>query len=178
MCMCSHIKNAKDASRPLFILGVLLILLGILGIIAPKFISLAISIIIALMLIFAGVILFFYQRLLSETNKMSWTKVLAPLIMGLFLLIKPFALVIVLGLAIFIYFLLDAVATITLALEWKGLPGWKFFFIKGVISLILAGAFIVFWPYSTYWYVGFMVGISLILDGLYLIGISKALGIE
>ncbi len=175
MSMIPSPFSVQEATRPLFILGVLLVVLGILGIAIPKFFSIAISVIIALMLIFAGIFLFFYNKTLAKPNRMSWMKAFAPLLTGLFLLFKPFALVIVLGLAIFIYLILDATATITLALEWRDFPGWKLFFFNGLVSLILAGVFIVFWPYSSYWYVGWMIGISLILDGICLIVFSSSI---
>ncbi len=162
----------RNRSRPLFTLGIVLCAIGLLGILMPKVTSIAISLIIAMMLIFTGIVLVSYCILFKKKDKWSWIKALTPLLFGFFLAIKPFALVMVIGFSVFFYFILDALASITIAYEIRPLPGWKLLFASGILSLVLAGAFILFWPYSTYWYVGIMVGASLILDGIFLISIS------
>ncbi len=163
----------KRLARKLMVFGTLLCAIGVLGIVAPKFISIAMSLILALMLILTGVVLSLFTYVTHQKDRTAWVKALTPLVLGIFLAIKPFALVIVLGLAIFFYFILNGVTTITIALELKPQRGWLPLFISGVVSLSLAGIFILFWPYSTHWYLGWMIGISLLLDGLALIMLAK-----
>ncbi len=163
----------RDLARKLQIFGIVLCLIGILGIVAPKLIAVAVSLVIAMMLILTGVVLCLFTYLTGQRDRVSWLKALSPLILGVFIALKPFALVVVLGLAIFIYFILDGVASITLALELKPYRGWLFLFVSGMVCLALAAGFIMFWPYSTHWYLGWMVGISLLMDGIFLLILSK-----
>ncbi len=162
----------EGLSRKLFVFGVCLCLIGILGITAPKLLAVAVSLVIALMLILTGIVLGLMAYLTHQREKVAWLKALTPLVLGLFIAIKPFALIVVLGLAIFVYFILDGVSSITLALELKPFGGWRLLFAKGILCLALSAIFILFWPYSTHWYLGWMVGISLFLDGLFLILLS------
>ncbi len=164
----------KTMAKRLRWFGLALCAIGIVGIVAPKVIAVAVSLIIAFMLILTGLILSLFTYMTGQREKMSWVKAVSPLILGLFIALKPFALIVVLGLAIFIYFILDGVTSISLALELKPLKGWKLLFANGVFCLALAALFIIFWPYSTHWYLGWMVGISLILDGVFLIVLSNA----
>ncbi len=159
-------------AKRLKVLGILLCIIGVVGILAPKVIAVAVSLVIALMLILTGLVLCIFTYMTGQKDKTAWVKALSPLILGLFIALKPFALIVVLGLAIFIYFILDGVTSMTLALELKPRKGWKFLFINGVFCLALAGLFILFWPYSTHWYLGWMVGISLILNGIFLVVLS------
>ncbi len=163
----------KELAKRLQVFGVVLCAIGILGIIAPKLLAVAVSVVIALMLILTGVILCMFTYITGLKDKVSWLKALSPLLLGMFIAVKPFALVVVLGIAIFIYFILDGVASINLALDMKPHRGWLFLFISGMVSLALAAMFIMFWPYSTHWFLGWMIGISLLLDGIFLIIISR-----
>ncbi len=165
-------------ARNLKIFGIVLCIIGLIGIIAPKIMAVAVSIVIAFMLIFTGLVLCFFSYITGQKKKMAWIKAVSPLALGLFIILKPFALIVVLGFAIFIYFILEGVTSMTLALELKPWSGWRLLFINGVFSLALAGLFILFWPYSTHWYLGWMVGISLILNGIFFIALSKGVQID
>ena len=46
--------------------------------------------------------------------------------------------------------------------------------INGLISIILAVIFLVGWPFSSLWLVGFFVGVSLVADGIAMLMISMA----
>ena len=163
----------ETLARKLKFLGILLCLIGVIGIVAPKVIAIAMSLMLALMLILTGIVLSIYNFITEQRDKTAWIKALSPLILGLFIALKPFALIVVLGLAIFFYFILNGATGIIMALELRPQPGWVPMFISGVVSLTLAGVFILFWPYSTHWYLGWMVGLSLLLDGIALIMLAK-----
>jgi len=164
----------REVAKRFRLFGIILCLIGILGIVTPKVIAVAVSLVIAFMLVLTGLLLAFFVYLSGEGDKVSWLKALSPLFLGLFIALKPFAMVLVLGIAIFVYFILDGVASITLALELKPHTGWLFLFVSGIASLALAAGFIMFWPYSNYWYVGWMVGISLLLDGIFFLILSRS----
>jgi uncharacterized membrane protein HdeD (DUF308 family) len=52
--------------------------------------------------------------------------------------------------------------------------GWIWTLINGIISLVLAVIFLASWPFGSVWLVGLLVGVSLIIDGLALLGLVLA----
>ena len=74
-----------------------------------------------------------------------------------------------LGLLFSIYFFMDAFAGFGLAFSAEGQKHKWIWLFNATTSLILAIIFIISWPFSSLWLVGFFVGVSLFFDGIALL---------
>ncbi len=149
--------------------AVVLIAIGFLGILLPTVLSITLSVLIALLLILAGVATAFMTRMTYQGENLAWLKPFLLISLGLLLLFYPAAGAAALGILLIIYFLIDAFAGIMFALVIKPLPGWGWTMLNGILSLALALIFMAGWPFSATWLVGLMVGISLMFDGIALL---------
>jgi len=151
------------------ITAVVLIVIGLLGILLPQVLSITLSLLIALLLLSAGVVAAIMTRMTYAGEKLAWLKPFMLISLGLLLLFYPAAGVAVIGILLIIYFLLDAFAGIMFGLTLKPLPGWGWTMADGIFSLVLALIFMAGWPFSSTWLVGLLVGVSLMLDGIALL---------
>jgi len=151
-----------------------LIIVGLIGVILPQVISITLSFLIALMLILAGIISAYLTWLNYYRTGMAWLKPFLLLTLGLLVAFNPVAGAAALGLLLVIYFLLDGFAGISFALMLRPMRGWIWTLLNGIISLVLAAIFLAGWPFGSVWLVGLLVGVSLIIDGLALLGMVLA----
>ena len=148
-----------------------LIIVGLIGVILPQVISMTLSFLIALMLILAGILTGYLTWLNYSRSALAWLKPFLLLSLGLLVVFNPVAGAAALGLLLVIYFLFDGFAGISFALMIRPMPGWVWTLINGIVSLLLAAIFLASWPFGSVWLVGLLVGISLIIDGLALLGL-------
>jgi len=148
-----------------------LIIIGMIGVILPQVISITLSFLIALMLILAGIVTGYLTWLNYFRSGLAWLKPFLLLSLGLLIAFHPVAGAAALGLLLVIYFLLDGFAGISFALMIRPMRGWVWTLINGLISLVLAAIFLASWPFGSVWLVGMLVGLSLIIDGLALLGL-------
>ena len=155
-------------------IGLLMMLMGLVVIALPGFTGLAISVLIAILLILAGALSAYVTWSSYNTQGLGWMKSIILLVLGLLILFYPQAGTAAIGLMLIVYFLMDGFANVILSLELRPLPGWGWTLLNGVVSLILAVIFIGGWPFNSHWLVGLMVGISLLLDGIALLMLALA----
>ncbi len=154
--------------------GILLLIAGIIGIFMPEVTSLTISIFIGWLLIIAGMISGYHVMKSYYSKWIAWFKPTILEIIGLLILLYPMTGIAAVGLLLIIYFLFDGFAGFMFGLEFRPMKGWLWMMINGLISIILAVIFLVGWPFSSLWLVGFFVGVSLVADGIAMLMISMA----
>ncbi|RTZ72546.1 MAG: hypothetical protein DSZ00_08175 [Gammaproteobacteria bacterium] len=154
--------------------GLLLVLIGIGGIIVPSIMGLAISLLIAALLILAGILSGYVAWSSYNRAGSGWLKSIILVVLGLLIAFYPQAGTAAIGLMLILYFLMDGFANVVLSLELKPLPGWGWTMLNGVVSLVLGVVFIAGWPFNAHWLVGLLVGISLLLDGVALVMLARA----
>ncbi|WP_457572761.1 HdeD family acid-resistance protein [Desulfolithobacter sp.] len=155
--------------RATIITGVALLLLGLVGVVMPQVITVAISLLISFLLVLSGVVVAYLTWINYSRTALAWLKPFLLIALGLLIGLYPVAGAAALGLILIIYFLLDAFASISFAFFLRPLSGWGWTLFNGILSMILAGVFLVSWPFSAMWLVGVLVGISLMVDGLALL---------
>lgn len=175
--MNSHdMKPAFEGfGRRSLIVGVLLIVLGIIGIVAPVVLSIASAALFAWILLLGGLFWGWYAFKLGG-GALDWIKAVLLVVVGVLILVKPLAGVASLALLMSFYLLMDAFASFSLSkyASRAGIGrGWMIF--NGVIDVLLAGLFLFNWPTSSLWMVGLFVGISLFFDGWALVMFGLAL---
>jgi len=102
-----------------------------------------------------------------------WTLIGAVLaiLIGAFLVWRPFAGLITLTMALGIFFAAHGIVQIATSLEHRPVlaRSWFWTAISGVADLILAGIIVAGWPGSMAWALGLLIGINLFMSGLALV---------
>jgi uncharacterized membrane protein HdeD (DUF308 family) len=161
-------EKLKKFSTLSIISGILMAIAGVLAIMKPVAGSLAFVIFLGA-LFTAGGLVQLYTTFKAHTKSLSaWFKALMVLITGILLLIWPGSGVAAVAILFAAYFFFDAFASIGVALDLKPLTGWWISLLNGVLSFILGIVIIIGWPFSSFYTVGIIVGVSFIMDGIVL----------
>jgi uncharacterized membrane protein HdeD (DUF308 family) len=95
---------------------------------------------------------------------------LLAIVLGLVLLFRPIAGVLTLTLALVVFFVLEGISAILLAIEHRRhLSSWGWILFSGLVDLLLAFLIWDGWPSSAGWAIGLLVGINMVFVGLSLI---------
>jgi uncharacterized membrane protein HdeD (DUF308 family) len=90
-------------------------------------------------------------------------------------LLRPLAGVLTLTLALIIFFVVEGISAILLAIEHRRhLPSWGWILLSGLVDLLLAFLIWDGWPSSAGWAIGLLVGINMVFVGVSLIMTSIA----
>ncbi len=160
------VDNFKKYSK---IGGSFLIVIGLLGVFFPTFMSLSTLAFAAYLMLFAG---FFTGWMTWVSNKKDWAgwlKSFVLILVAMLMLFYPLQGIAALGLLFSIYFFTDAFASFGLAFSLKPQKIWWVWLVNAVTSLVLGVIFVLGWPMSSVFLVGLFVGISLFFDGLALL---------
>jgi uncharacterized membrane protein HdeD (DUF308 family) len=152
--------------------GIVMLVLGLLAIAVPEVASLAIAILIGWLFFVGGI--FRTMSVLRHRGMpgFAWSLLTAALaiVLGLVLLLRPIAGVLTLTIALVVFFVVEGVAAILLAVEHRQhLPSWGWVLLSGLVDLLLAYLIWDGWPSSAGWAIGLLVGINMVFVGLSLI---------
>lgn len=168
----------KSMGTSVWVTGLLLALLGGAGIFFPGALSLTIEVFLAWLMIMGSILWGYYVYQWHRTALISWLKPLVLLIGGILLLVYPVTGVAAITLLISFYLFTDAFGSFALAFERRPLSGWFWMILNGVVSLVLAVLILVGWPSTSPIYLGIIVGISLLFDGISLFMLGFAMNKE
>jgi uncharacterized membrane protein HdeD (DUF308 family) len=156
--------------------GIIMVICGILAITLPFASSLGIVIVLAWLILFAGVshLVFAFQS--HSIGGFLWQVLLAIVygFAGVYMLMHPLLGVISLTFVWAIFFLVEGVVEIVFYFKIRGASnaGWVLF--DGIVTLILGFFIWRQWPSSSVWVIGTLVGISLIFSGISRFMLSSA----
>lgn len=156
----------KLFSKQAKIIGIILILLGVAGIIFPQVMSVVVVILVAWLMLLAGLVSGFFTWKFNARSWLGWLKSAILFFMGGFLIFYPLPGVATLGLIFAIYFFVDGISSLSLARALHPNEGWSIWLVNGILSIGLAVLFLWQWPFSAAWLVGLFIGISLAFDGV------------
>lgn len=152
--------------------GIVMLVLGLLAIAVPEIASLAITIFIGWLFFVGGIfrtISVLQHRAMPGFVWSLLTAVLA-IVLGLILVLRPLSGVLTLTIALAIFFVIEGVSAILLAIEHRRhLPSWGWVLFSGLVDLLLAFLIWDGWPSSAAWAIGLLVGINMVFVGLSLI---------
>jgi uncharacterized membrane protein HdeD (DUF308 family) len=148
--------------------GALLIVLGVLAIGSPLLAAIAISVIIAWLIMFAGavhVVLAFHTH---RAGSLVWKLLvgLAYLLFGAYVIMHPLLGVASLTLVLAALFLIEGILDIILFFRMRPLRGSSWVLMDGVVTVLLGLLIYVHWPSSSAWAIGTLVGVSMIISGI------------
>jgi len=149
--------------------GILFIILGVLGIVFPTFMSVSTVVLVSYLMLFAGISSGWFTWKSNHKDWAGWLKSFLLVGASLIMLFYPMQGVATLGLVFAIYFFMDAFAGFGLAYSLRDDKHWWIWLINAITSLVLGVLFIIGWPLSSLWLVGLFVSISLLFDGFALL---------
>jgi uncharacterized membrane protein HdeD (DUF308 family) len=166
----------RSASTLSAVWGVLLIIFGMLAVGSPLMAAVAVNLVIAWLIVLAGVVhvaVAFHKR---EAGGLIWRLVvgLAYVVFGVYLFARPALGVVSLTLVLATLFLIEGVMDIVLFFKIRSSQGSSWVLIDGIITLLLGLMIYAKWPSSSAWAIGTLVGVSMIFSGITRIMLSLA----
>jgi uncharacterized membrane protein HdeD (DUF308 family) len=170
------VGSVRKASGWSMLWGILMVVCGFLAISLPLASSIGIVIVLAWLILFAGIAHLFFAFHSHSVGAVLWQVLLAIVygIAGIYMLMHPLLGVLSLTLLLAVFLLVEGILEIALYFRIRRVrhAGWVLF--DGIVTLIL-GIFIwAQWPSSSVWVIGTLVGISLIFSGVSRFMLSRA----
>jgi len=160
------VDNFKKHAK---ISGSIFVLVGAIGIIFPAFMSVTTVMLVAYLMMFAGISAGLLTYKSNKEDWAGWLKSFILVLASFVLLYYPLQGAAALGLVFAIYFFTDAFAGFGLAFSLKPQKIWLVWLFNAITSLVLGVLFIIGWPKSSLFLIGLLVGISLLFDGVSLL---------
>ena len=148
--------------------GILMFICGILAISLPLASSIGIVILLAWLILFAGISHLVFAFHSHSVGGFLW-QILLALIYGaaaIYMLMNPLLGVLSLTLLLAVFLLVEGILELALYFRVRQVrhAGWVLF--DGIVTLILGILIWTHWPSSAVWVIGTLVGISLIFSGI------------
>jgi uncharacterized membrane protein HdeD (DUF308 family) len=171
-------RDLRRARTLLAVTGVLSVLAGVAAIVVPAAASVAMSVFLGWLLVFAGALMGIhaFSRHSRDRMAMRLLNAVLTLAVGLYLLILPLSGAITLTVLLAVWFF--GIGALELLAAWRarGLPGVGLMAFHGGVSLVLGLLIAVSQPSSAAWAIGLLVGVNLIMWGLRALVLAMALG--
>ncbi|MGA9390786.1 MAG: DUF308 domain-containing protein [Candidatus Sulfotelmatobacter sp.] len=176
MAQVTAIRVARPNPTLSILWGVLLVVLGMAAMAAPLFAAVAVSVIIAWLIVFAGVVHIALAFHAHGAGTVIWRVLvgLAYLCFGAYMLVHPVLGVASLTLVLAALFVIEGILNLVLFFRIRGLHGATWVLIDAIVTLLLGGMIYLQWPWSATWAIGVLVGVSLIMSGVARIAITAA----
>jgi len=160
--------DLRGATTWSIVLSVLIMIAGFLAIALPLIAGITVTLIVAWMLIFAGVLHIAFAFRAGHARMAVWQVLLGLVygLIGVYILINPVAGLAGLTFAIAVYLVAEAVLELALAIQLRPLRGTGWLLFDSIITFILAVMIFSSWPSSAAWVVGVLVGISMLFSGM------------
>lgn len=160
--------------KSIFFEGFLFVILGILALSVPAAFAIAFELVIGWLFLIGGAIQL-YRSIQSNKAPGFWWSALSALlamVFGILLVFNPLQGLIALTAIIAAYFLVEGIAKIFFAISVQKFASWGWVLFSGILSVIIALIVFSGWPYSAMWFIGILMGVYLIINGLAFIMIS------
>jgi uncharacterized membrane protein HdeD (DUF308 family) len=169
--------DSRRTGNWVIVWGVLLMVAGVLAIVIPAPAALAFTLLLAWLLVFAGVIEIVYAIHQRDEAGFGWKLAVgvATLALGVVMLVFPIASIATLALVIGAFLLASGASTVMLALRLRPKAGWGWVLFDGALSIVIGLLIAVGWPQNSIAFVGILVGICMISGGLWRIVLGRAL---
>jgi uncharacterized membrane protein HdeD (DUF308 family) len=164
-----------DAAKTSTWMGILTVIVGIIALGSPFATGVALTYMIAILLIIGGITRSIYAFKAGSLGKgilmlaFGGITVLA----GLAVFSNPALGLATITIILFFYFLIDGITGMILAFQMKPEKGWGVLLTGSIISLLLAIAIYRNWPYSAAGFPGILVGINLLFSGITMLAIGS-----
>jgi len=176
MAQDTRAELVRQASTWSIVWGVLLIICGFLAIGSPAVAAIAVNVIIAWLIVLAGIVHLIVAFHSHGAGNVIWKLLvgLAYIAAGVYLIMQPAIGVATLTLLLAGLFLVEGVLNIVLFFRMRSLGGSGWMLVDGIITLLLGGMIYMQWPASSAWAIGTLVGVSMIISGVSRVMLSLA----
>jgi uncharacterized membrane protein HdeD (DUF308 family) len=166
----------RQASTLSILWGVSLIILGMLAVGSPFIAAVAVNVVIAWLIILAGVVHLTVAFHTREAGSLIWRLLvgLAYVCFGVYLIARPAVGVASLTLVLASLFLVEGILNIALFFKVRSVQRSSWFLIDGIVTLLLGLMIYMQWPSSSAWAIGTLVGVSMIISGVTRVMLSLA----
>ena len=156
--------------------GIMLIIFGVLAIASPFLAAVAVSVLIAWLVILAGVVHCILAFHVHRAGRMIWKLLVGPayVAFGTYLLMHPVLGVASLTLVVALLFLVEGILDIVLYVHMRSERGSAWVLLDAITTLVLALLIYLQWPSSSVWAIGTLVGVSMIISGITRVLLSLA----
>jgi len=165
-------ENRSDIIRQVstmsILWGVLLICVGMLAVASPLVAAIAVNVLIAWLIVIAGVIHLIVAFHSREAGSVIWRLLvgLAYVCFGVYLIARPAVGVASLTLVLASLFLVEGILDIAFFFRARSMPRSIWILLDGIVTLLLGLLIYAQWPSSSAWAIGTLVGVSLIISGI------------
>ena len=158
----------RQASTWSIVWGVLLVICGCLAIASPFVAAIAVNVVVAWLIVLAGVVHLIVAFHSHRAGSMVWKLLvgLAYIACGVYLILYPAIGVLTLTLLLASLFCIEGVLNIVLFFQMRSIGGSSWMLVDGIITLVLGGMIYMQWPASSAWAIGTLVGVSMIISGV------------
>ena len=172
----SPAEIVRHASTWSIVWGILLIVFGVLAVALPFVAAIAFSIAIGWLLILAGIVHIVVAFHSHRAGRLIWRLLVgvAYAFIGVYLLFHPLLGVASLTLVLAALFVVEGIFDIVLFFAMRSMRGTTWVLVDGIISLILGLFIYLQWPSSSFWALGILVGVSMIVSGIARVMLSAA----
>jgi len=156
--------------------GILLIIFGTLAVVWPLRAAVAVSALIAWLIVFAGFDHIIYAYHTKSAGSVIWDVLvgLAYIAVGIYVVFHPMLGVASLTLLLAVLLLVEGVLEVIGYFQMRRRKGSVWFLLDGIITLLLGGLIWAHWPSSSLWAIGTLVGVSMIVSGAARVMMSRA----
>jgi len=160
--------------RFIFIEGLLFILLGTTAIVVPQIFTVAIALFLGWLILLGGLIQMMRTLVFSSIPGFwLWLSLaLLQIVLGYLLITNPLTGALTLTLMLLIFFAIEGISKISLALLIKPLANWSWMLFSGVTALIFVVIIIIGWSEVSHWLLGLLLGINMVFLGWALVKMS------
>ncbi|QYY34930.1 HdeD family acid-resistance protein [Ruficoccus sp. ZRK36] len=154
--------------------AILFIVLGVLAIMLPGLFSVGLSLFLGWLFLIGGIFSVIGALQAMKAKNFIWRLASGILtaVVGALVISKPLEWMAILTLIVAGYFLIDGIFKIIYGLRAMGVPGAGMAIINGIFGLIIAWIVYAQWPVSAEWFLGMLIGINLLMAGLFLLRVS------
>ncbi|BAZ08465.1 hypothetical protein NIES4071_02700 [Calothrix sp. NIES-4071] len=164
-------RKRNGGSGTSIVVGIILVILGLVSIARPLYATIASTLVFGWIFIFAGIIQLVYAFGSRGAGQIIWKLLLGILsiLAGIGVLSNVFSGVLALTLVLGVTIFFQGVMQVILAFGIRPARNWGWVLASGILGIIL-GIFIWSeWPFNAPWLIGLWVGISLLLNGIWMI---------
>ncbi len=176
MAQNSPVAMVRQASTVSILWGVLLIVFGMVAIASPFLAAVAVNVVVAWLLILAGVVHLVLAFRAHGAGSVIWKFLvgLAYVCFGGYIIVHPIVGVASLTLVLASLFLVEGILDIILFFKMRPIHGSSWVLFDGIITLLLGLMIYMQWPSSSAWAIGTLVGVSMIISGVTQVMLSLA----
>jgi uncharacterized membrane protein HdeD (DUF308 family) len=172
----SSAEIVRHGSTLAILWGVLLIVFGMFAVGSPFLAAVAVSVVVAWLIILAGVVHLMLAFHTHRAGRLIWKLLvgLAYVFFGVYLILHPVPGVASLTLVLAWLFLIEGILDVISFFNMRPMRGAIWVLVDGIITLLLGLMIYLQWPSSAVWAIGVLVGVSMIISGVTRVMLSLA----